>query len=85
MFLKGGINLTSDVNAFIGLGIALIIVGITWMVFNDTLTDIKSEYWISTPYLELMNMGFNVYPTVILILGIFSLLGGIKIHTRVVG
>lgn len=73
----------SEVNSFIALGIGLIIIGITWMVFDATLDDIKDDYWISTPYLELMNMGFNVYPTVILILGIFSLLGGIKIQAGV--
>ena len=75
----------ADVNGFIALGIGLIIIGITWMVMDATLDDIKAEYWISTPFLELMSMGFNVYPTVILILGIFSLLGGIKIQTGVSG
>jgi len=73
----------SDVNGFIALGIGLIIVGTIWMVMDATIDDVKDEYWISTPYLELMDMGFNVYPTVILILGIFSLLGGIKIQTGV--
>lgn len=75
----------SDVNGFIALGIGLIIVGTIWMVMDATIDDVKDEYWISTPYLELMDMGFNVYPTVILILGIFSLLGGIKIQTGVSG
>ena len=73
----------SEVNRFITFGIGIIIVGIIWFVFEAALVDIKSEYWISTPYLEFMNMGFNVYPTAILILGILSLLVGIKIRAGV--
>ena len=70
--------MASDINGFIIFGLGLVIVGIIWMVFDAELVDIKVDYWISTPYLEVMNMGFNVAPIVVFFLGIIMCLAGFK-------
>ena len=76
--------LVSGINTVIGIGITFIIVGIMWMVLDAEFVHIRSDYWISTPYLELMNTGVNVFPSFMMLVGIIVSLVGIEIKRRVV-
>ena len=69
--------MVSDVNGFICLGVGLIIIGIIWLAFDAEITDFEDEF-ISTPYLEIMDTGWNSYPLIVFLLGGFCLVIGIK-------
>ncbi len=71
--------LSSDVNGFIVFGVGVIIIGIIWLVADAELDDTKDEYSYSTPYLELMDTGWNAFPVAFLLIGIFSSLIGVKV------
>ena len=72
----------SGVNTVIGVGILFIIVGIMWMVLDAEFVHIRADYYISTPYLDLMNTGVNAYPTFMMLLGILCSLAGLEIQRR---
>lgn len=72
--------MASDVNGFILFGLGIIIIGIIWLVFDPEIEDVKDDYSMSTPYLEIMDIGWNAYPTAMLIIGIVCSLVGIKIN-----
>jgi len=74
------LKLASDVNGFIALGVGLIIVGLIWLVFDPEIDDVKDDYSMSTPYLEIMDSGWNAYPLAMLMIGIICALAGIKIQ-----
>ena len=58
----------------ISFGLTLVMVGITWMVFDGIITNrIVPRYWIENVYLRIMMMEFNAIPTIILIVGIIVL------------
>jgi len=67
--------MSSKVVGLISLGFTLVVVGITWMVFDGIITNrIIPRYWIETTYLRIMSMEFNGIPTIILIVGILILI-----------
>jgi hypothetical protein len=71
--------LVSVVNTLIGIGFALVVIGIFWMVMNAEMVDIKEDYYESTPHLDLMGIGVDVFPTVMFLVGIICSLSGIGI------
>ena len=61
--------------SLIALGLTLVFVGITWMVFDGIITNrIVPRYWIENTYLRIMDMEFNGIPTIILVVGIIILM-----------
>lgn len=71
--------MSSDVNGFVVLGVGLVIIGIIWLVGDAELDDIKQDYTHSTPYLEIMDTGWNAFPLATILLGIISSLVGVKV------
>lgn len=75
--------LGSKITNFMGVGLTLMFVGITWQVF-DAVLDVKiiPKYWISTVWLDFMQIEWNVIPTFLLILGIILIVMGSGKHHR---
>jgi len=68
----------SKVNLTIGLGLVFIFIGAIWMFTNTGVTMITDMFPINTEGLELMKVGWRVWPTAIIILGIACFITGVS-------
>jgi len=64
-----------SISALMLFGLTLIVAGALWRLFDEGVVDVvKEKYWIDgTAFLELMQIGNNVVPTVIMIVGVICL------------
>lgn len=62
------------VQALFLFGFTLFVAGLLYRVLDEGfIQPLKTDYWINTPFLNLMDIGHNIIPTVILIMGIFCI------------
>ena len=74
------------INGLILLGLTIVMVGVTWMVFDGIIDNIiKPKYWISNVYLEFMQIEFNVIPTLLLVIGILLSVMGASSRRMIAG
>jgi hypothetical protein len=67
----------SKINALIGFGLFLMVVGGLWMLLDEAVQGIEDMFGISSSYMTLLNMSWKVYPTFVFILGIIVVVIGV--------
>ena len=63
--------MASKVTSFFILGMLLFCIGALYMVFDIMVTDhLIEKFWVSTPYMEVMGIQWNVIPLIIFLLSL---------------
>jgi hypothetical protein len=74
----------SKVIPLIGLGLGLIVIGAFWSLFDGSLSYF-SDYVLRNDYYNLMKLGWDAMPVIVVIIGIFCLIAaGVAYKTQYV-
>ena len=70
----GGLILSSRIEALAIFGLTLVCFGGVIMLFRDPIEIVTQRFWITSAFLDLMQIGWNAIGPIIFITGIISLM-----------